>query len=227
MVRVARALVALALFALGCGGLPEYAAPQGALVPKDSLDDSDLIAYRPLVREDFRGNKPPPEFAAVADRVGAATCARVITTPDTQLSITGIDASYQATVRTLWFRALMDRTCSWWNDKVAAFSPSYVLQHEQIHFALFELGARRLNASIANLRERVQGSGSTPEEAAAEAEEELNAALEDAMDDILEENRDFDEDTSLGHEPARQQAWWDKVQRRLAETARFATPPGS
>ena len=35
---------------------------------------------------------------------------------------------------------------AWWNDKIASEQPAYVLEHEQIHFAIFELEARALNA---------------------------------------------------------------------------------
>ena len=46
------------------------------------------------------------------------------------------------TPRDLRFRAQMDRKCSWWNPKDLGFPQEYILEHEQIHFALCELGAR-------------------------------------------------------------------------------------
>jgi len=38
------------------------------------------------------------------------------------------------------------------------------------------------------------------------------------VDDTLQRNEDFDEDTSLGENQERQNEWWQSVQRELAET---------
>jgi hypothetical protein len=79
----------LGLVLLGCSRLPDSAAPSGGLVDPASVDLSDAIPYRTLTRADFKGTQAPAPFAAVADRVGAATCGHVLTTPDTQLAIVG------------------------------------------------------------------------------------------------------------------------------------------
>ena len=163
--RITRCLQ-LALALLGCSRLPDSAAPSGGLVDPASVDLSDAIPYRTLTRADFKGTQAPAPFAAVADRVGAATCGHVLTTPDTQLEIVGEGVqggamNYRVQVRKLRFLALMDRSCSWWNDGVAAFAPEYVLEHEQIHFALYELGARRLNASASAISRKMQSEGSS------------------------------------------------------------------
>lgn len=223
--------VALALLAsLGgaCSTLPDSAAPQGGVVAASELDDSDVIPYRALTRADFRGTAVPQPFAAVADRVGAATCGQVRTTPDTQMFVQGVtppggETRYFAKVKRLRFRALMDRSCSWWNDKVASFAPAYVLEHEQIHFALYELGARKLNERVEDIVKDVENEGSSVEAVQAHAEDAINGALEDAVGDILDRNREFDEDTSLGYQPARQKEWLARVTEELAETARWAS----
>jgi hypothetical protein len=205
-------LVVLTSLGLGCSGLPDSAAPKGGVVAASELDDSDVIPYRALTRADFRGTSVPGPFAAVADRVGAATCGQVRTTDDTQIFVQGVtspggETRYSAKVKRLRFRALMDRSCSWWNDKVAAFAPDYVLEHEQIHFALYELGARKLNEQVEDLIEDVENEGSDVESVQAHAEGAINGALEDAVGEILDQNREFDEDTSLGYQPARQKEW--------------------
>jgi hypothetical protein len=221
-------IVILARLGLGCSALPESAAPQGGVVAASELDDSDVIPYRALTRADFKGTSVPEPFAAVADRVGAATCGQVRTTDDTQIFVQGVtppggEPRYFAKVKRLRFRALMDRSCSWWNDKVASFAPAYVLEHEQIHFALYELGARRLNERVEALIHDVENEGSNVESVQAHAEEAINGALEDAVGEILEQNRDFDEDTSLGYQPARQKEWLSRVTAELAETERWAS----
>ena len=225
---VKRWLVALSL--AGCGGLPDYAAPKGGVVEAGALDSSDVISYRQLTRGDFRAQSAPPEFAPVADRVGAATCGQVRTTPETVFLIhSRQDAPtspehHWVEVKRLGFMALMDRRCSWWNEKLAARAPDYVLEHEQIHFALYELGARKLNASVATIERDMTHEGSNQKEVQAHAQRALNDALAEATKKLLERNRDFDQDTSLGYRPDRQRAWLKKVTAELTETRAFASP---
>jgi hypothetical protein len=220
----------LALVFLGCSRLPDSAAPSGGLVDPASVDLSDSISYRTLTRADFKGTQAPAPFAAVADRVGAATCGHVLTTPDTQLAIVGEgvqggDMRYRVSVKQLRFRALMDRSCSWWNDRVATFAPDYVLEHEQIHFALYELGARRLNASASDIARKMQNEGSSKDDVQREAEQTLRQAVLDEVETILAENRSFDEDTSLGYKPERQKVWLGKVTSQLSATRQWARLP--
>lgn len=220
----------LALALAGCGGLPEYAAPKGGVVEAGKLDSSDVIGYRQLSRADFRGRRAPPEFAAVSGQVGAATCGQVRTTPDTEFRIHSQkdapsgEVHHWVEVKKLRFVALMDRRCSWWNDKLASRTPAYVLEHEQIHFALYELGARDLNASVASIARAMQSEGSTQKEAQERAQKALNRALADATERLIARNRDFDRDTSLGYRPDRQRAWLRRVTAELAETQAFASP---
>jgi hypothetical protein len=224
-----RWLIAFSLF--GCATLPEYAAPKGGVVDAGKLDSSDVIGYRQLTRADFRGTKAPPEFAPVAARVGAATCGQVRTTADTAFLINWrqetptSEKRHWVEVQKLGFMALMDRHCSWWNEKAAARAPAYVLQHEQIHFALYELGARKLNASVDTIKREMSGEGKSQQEVQTHAQQTLNEALQKATDELLERNRDFDQDTSLGYRPDRQRAWLKKVTEELAETQPFASPP--
>jgi len=221
----------LALSLVGCSTLPEYAAPKGGVVDAGKLDSSDVIGYRQLTRADFRGTQAPPEFAPVAARVGAATCGQVRTTADTTFLINWRQASptsekrHWVEVKKLGFMALMDRRCSWWNEKAASRAPGYVLQHEQIHFALYELGARKLNALVDSISHEMKAEGSSQQEVQALAQKALNEALQKATDDLLQRNREFDEDTSLGYRPDRQRAWLRKVTEELAETTAFASPP--
>jgi hypothetical protein len=220
-----------AFFLVGCATLPEYAAPKGGVVDAGKLDSSDVIGYRQLTRADFRGTQAPAEFAPVAERVGAATCGQVRTSSDTIFSLNWRQATptsekrHWVEVKKLSFMALMDRHCSWWNDKAAARAPGYVLQHEQIHFALYELGARKLNADADAIRRDMVSEGNSAAEVQARAEKALNLALVKATAELLSRNRDFDEDTSLGYRPDRQRAWLKKVTAELAETTAFASPP--
>jgi len=227
-----RALIsAFALLGPACVGtaesaLPESAAPKGKLVDPSTLDAGDLIGYRKLTRADFKGEKAPPEFAAVADRAGATTCARLVT-PDLELEVSGVRKAsgkekYKSKVRAVSFKALMDRNCSWWNDKVASERPAYVLEHEQIHFAIFEIEARKLNARASEIARDMESEGSSPDELKEHELEVHTEVLKDALESIMERSHDFDEDTSLGYKPARQKIWRERVTQELAESANFA-----
>jgi hypothetical protein len=206
-------------------GLPEYAAPKGRILDSDSVDLSDVIPYRTLVMADFKGTRPPPEFASHVETLGAATCAYILTSPDTQVMTQPVRAPggkvrYEAWLEGLRFHAQMDRKCSWWNPKNVGVPAEYVLEHEQIHFALFELETRRLNASATELEADLRVRADSPEAAVRVIEQRLTERIEGRMKDILARSRHFDEDTSMGHAPERQRRWWDLVQSELAEASR-------
>jgi hypothetical protein len=218
-------LVAASVVALiACSGLPEYAAPKGRVVGDPaSLDTSDVIRYRTLVRADFRSQRPPTEFAPHRDRIGAATCAHILTTPDTQMAIQGVRTQdgrtlYRATPHHVRFFAQMDRNCSWWNPKDVGLPTDYILEHEQIHFALFELEARRLAAAAPELSKRLEATAATPEAAAQALQRKFQDQIQQRLSAILARSREFDEDTSMGHEPEQQRRWWRRVQSELAAT---------
>jgi hypothetical protein len=214
---------------LGCSRLPEYAAPkQGNIAIEDALA-GDLIPYRKLTREDFRGKEVPEAFAAVAEQVGAATCARIVSDPPAQIQIRSLttpqgETTHTATIKSVSYRALMDRGCSWWNNKASAQNPEYVLEHEQIHFALFEIEARRLHGAAQELKEELKVTASTQAEAQQAVEEAIQELFDETTARLLSRNRDLDEDTSLGYEPARQKEWVADIEEELAETEKFKAP---
>lgn len=218
------ALLAVPLL-LACGSaLPEYAAPKRLDVDYADLESRDTIRYRTLTRDDFRGTQPPEAFAAVAERLGAATCGHLVL-PPAKLSIRSHtdadgDTEYEVVVDSIDFYAEMDRSCSWWNPNFVGLKHDYVLEHEQIHFALFEIQARRMRAGIPALKAHVRSTGSSAEEAQARAQRKLNETLEEHMAEVMERNRAFDEDTSLGYNPKKQKEWLARVTAELAESAR-------
>ena len=206
---------------IACSTLPEYAAPKGKILDPAVLDTTDVISYRTLTRADFKSEHPPPEFAAYADKVGAATCAHILTTPDSKVFYQPFRASggathYRATFQHLRFYAQMDRSCSWWNPKDRAVSAEYILEHEQVHFAIFELESRRLNASARQIEARLHATAADPDAAVQLLHQQLEAHLQARIEDILERSREFDEDTSMGHDPEAQRRWWNLVHSELA-----------
>ncbi len=211
------------IVATACSTLPDYAAPRGGMVDPDQVDRSDTIAYRALTREDFRAEAPPPHLAEHANKLGALTCANVVTTPDTGYQVQEVrdeqgQSTYSGRLTKLAFVAEMDRKCSWWNPEQKSTSDEYVLQHEQIHFALAELAARRQNEKAVQLVAHFEIKAASAEEAKAQIEHEVTEMVEEAMEELLDENEDFDEETSVKHDPVRQQVWFDRVSRELSET---------
>lgn len=180
----------------------------------------DLIEYRTLKRSDFKAAAPPAEAAEHAQRLGALTCTFIRTTPDTAYQIeeqregTG-PSTFVGRFVALGFVAYMDRSCSWWNPKPNAVSEDYILQHEQVHFALSELHARKRNHEARELLAEFSVRTSSLDAAKEEMKAKLNALVQEAIDDLLAENLDFDEDTSAEHDPEAQQGWWDKVHAEI------------
>lgn len=229
-----RAWVPLLLIAMRATGaiafdpLPADARGSTWQLDPSQKGQTDLIAYRTLTRKDFRAKQPPPQARASADRLGAATCSYLV--PDQQsLRIRATprkrkDGSWEYVAKPdqLQFRGGMDRRCSWWNDHQKQLAPDYVLAHEQIHFALTEIHARRLNERGGELVRRMTAVDTDPQHAIAEAEAALNRLLEAESRALLERNDRFDAETSLGYRPTAQQQWRARVEKELRETERFA-----
>jgi len=189
-----------------------------------------VIPYRTLTRDDFRATHPPPDAREHAQAMGAATCALVLPASEIQIAgkpVQGADGRvlYRGSIRGLAFRAVMDRSCSWWNAAARSPPPAYVLEHEQIHFALAELAARGLNARAAALMEGFHFESPDPGALAPTARRYVEGEIRQAMQDLVERNAAFDRDTSLRYEPEKQAAWRQRVEAELRNTQREAAPP--
>jgi hypothetical protein len=207
----------------GCSALPDYAAPRGNMVSDPSrIERGDLIEYRALKRSDFKASEPPAEAREHAQKLGALTCTFITTTPQTGYQVREVrgsngDSTFVGQFKEIGFVAYMDRACSWWNPAPTSVPQAYVLQHEQVHFALSEIEARRRHHTAQKKREEFRVTTSSLQEAKEQLSEDLKAFVADAMEDLLEVNQQFDEDTSAVYDPAAQQAWWERVERQLAE----------
>ena len=207
---------------LGCSRLPSYARPQGALMDPSDVDGEDLIAYRKLSRTDFKGKAPVGEAAKHADAMGAQTYAIVRPDPNLRIWITGTQKPNGKThysgklTDTLHFRAEMDRLRSWWNPNLKEVPEAYVLQHEQIHFAIAEAEARKLNAQAPEISARMHATGDSQDEVRDAIQGKIDDVIKDALDDLLDENGRFDEDTSARYDPKKQNEWYERVTAKLA-----------
>jgi hypothetical protein len=142
------------------------------------------------------------------------TCAAIASVGDPVASVQPVGGGYVAIVRGAEFAAYLDPNCSWWNPETD-FPAKYVLQHEQIHFAFFEIEARRLNASQSQLDTRLRTQGATPEEATKSARREFDKLIREAHARVVARSNRFDSEVSMTMDPERQQEWADRVEAEL------------
>jgi len=211
--------VAAVFLAAGCNRskLPDYAKPTGQSMDPQDMEGRDRIAYRKLKPDDFLAKEPPENMRQYAERMGAVTCAHLLSFPDPRYTIRETPQGFEGRYENLDFVALMDRECSWWNPQQADVPVAYVLQHEQIHFALAEIAARRLDDEAKELMAELQPRASSQKE----VEEILIGTVQDllkkAIKGLLAENQRFDEDTSNTYAPEKQQKWYDEVMEALGD----------
>jgi hypothetical protein len=207
----------------GCSRLPSYARPQGALMDPSAVDGEDLIEYRMLTREDFQGEKPVGEAAQHMDAMGAQTYAIVRPDPQLKIWITGTQQPngsmhYSGKItELLHFRAEMDRKRSWWNPTLKDVPESYVLEHEQTHFAIAAAEAHKLNLRAAELTAEMHATGDSQEEVRDAIQKKLDDVIRGALEDLMEQNGKFDEDTSARYEPKKQRAWFLRVSAEIGQ----------
>jgi hypothetical protein len=232
---VVRAALAALLFGSlsACSKLPDYAAPKASTSERSAIDLSDVMGYRPLTREDFRGTKAPFASAEDAEKLGAQVCAHILPPPEMEILVSYTkrangEATYEAKLKDPpSYVAVMNRKCSWWNPR-STNPVDYQLQHEQIHFALAEITARKLNAAAPEVQKRIVVTGSTAEQVQEGVKEQVNQVLRDATAELVERNRAFDVDTSVAMDRKKQAQWLRTAEGELdalKEHAVTYTPP--
>lgn len=214
--------LAIILYLLLTGAIPSSAGPPSGLSKVDSLD---LTGYRTLKRDDFRGNHAPAQFLHTPVLPVAVSCIHVVLNPAARMfaepqQIQGV-TTYLPRISDLAFQAVLSRSCSWWNDQHDV-SPAYVLEHEQIHFALYEVAARRLNQRADQLLRALPASTESAQAAVAAARQFLHQSLDRTMQEVIKQNLLFDRETSFGFQPDRQQRWRLSVEGDLAQLAQHA-----
>jgi hypothetical protein len=218
------AVLSLALALIpACARLPEYARPR--MVQADDLQQRRAAGfpYRPLTPEDFRAASLSEHMAEHAERINAHAATQIRLTADSGFRITSGDLYGQSyffgRIERIGFEAVMLPDRSWWNPKMPANMRGYVLQHEQIHFALTELAARQLTGDSQKWAADVLVIQPTPQEVRAELARQIKDRINAAMEANLKRQAEFDNDTSLFFNPRRQQWWSWTVEDELKQTA--------
>jgi hypothetical protein len=153
-------------------------------------------AKRPLVLADFQGRPRPNEAHA------ALTSATVVA-----------QVACKSNKFTGSVQAAFDPTRSWVRDPATVTAK--LLKHEQLHFDIAEVYARRLRQKLTGTQIPCAQLGPVFERLS----NGVYADWEKAEDQ-------YDRDTNHGLIPAQQQAWEAQVQKQLVELAAFAEEEG-
>ncbi len=149
-------------------------------------------ASRPLTLADFKSRPRPSEAHA------ALTSATIVA----QVACKG--GQFTGHVQ-----AAFDPTASWWREPGTA-TPR-LLRHEQLHFDITEVYARRLRQKLAAVRVPCAQLGSAFETLAQGVYAEWEKA-----------EQQYDRDTNHGLKPEPQARWEAQVQQQLRELAEWA-----
>jgi hypothetical protein len=212
----------LFLMLAGCAQLPEYARPRVVDVEDRQFSLEQAFTYRTLSIDDFQAQSLPEDLVSHARNIAAHACCRIRTTNGTRYKITrgylNQQIHYFGSILSVDFEAVMNPDCSWLNPDIAGEKLEYVLQHEQIHFALMELAARELNRAAKEEVKNFIAIQSTRKAARDEMTAKIKDMVRTATDAVLIEHTAFDEDTSMYFDPESQQRWFERVEEKLILT---------
>ena len=104
---------------------------------------------------------------------------------------------------------------SWWNPHLRKGREGYVLQHEQIHFALMEIAARKLTVQMVKEKNNLMVVAPSFEAVKIRLMEKINELIAESRTNVLEEHTSFDEATSMHYNPKDQKRWWKRVTTEL------------
>ena len=221
MLRFIKSILFIPLFFLlsGCAQLPEYARPRILDFDNKQEGFKNEITYRQLTIDDFQALVLPANIAPHAKKIGAHICCRIRVAKDSDIKITrgyfNQQIYYFGSINYIAFEAVMDPECSWLNPNLFGKKLEYVLDHEQIHFALMEIAARKLTQKAGKDANKLIAIQSTYEETRKEIAAEIRGMIRTANQAVLKEHTSFDEDTSLYFYPEGQRWWLDRIEDEL------------
>ena len=210
----------------GSGPLP-HGRLGPLLFPDPSGISGDVIPWRRLAVDDFRAELPPAELWFHGERLGAVACMFVGTLGGVPLAIRSERQSagpvrFHVSVARLQIVSRFDRECSWWSPEATPERTPYTLEHEQIHFGLTELAARRLQRSLDEQRHLLEARATSAERAQERIRMQLEIELRGASEELRADHARFDAETSGRFDPIAQDRWRARVEKELGEP-----PPAS
>ncbi len=201
-----------------CASLPEYAQPRVS-IGEDVDTWNELIRYRQLGITDFRSPSLSGDLRKHSYKLQAHTKIIVRAGEETKYSIYRTQAFnrivYRGGIEKLVFEALMIPDASWWSPRISSEKAPYVLQHEQIHFAIMEVTARKMNRQVQEDESFATCYGESREEVEKLLADQVSNFIEKNLSLVVAEHTTFDEDTSLRYDPKMQQQWYEKITEQL------------
>ncbi|WP_136806811.1 hypothetical protein [Desulfosediminicola flagellatus] len=211
--------LAILLLFSACSTLPEYAKPTFHATEDNAPVLKNGFGYRKLTIADFKADSLPTTYEQYHHNIQARSCISIRPAKETRIRITnnvlGGQEVYMGSYSKISFEAVFNPECSWWNPHVPGRKKSYVLQHEQIHFALTELSARRMNRQYREGLEQYLAIGKSFKEVQNELLEIVRSVSREVLEADIVKHTAFDEETSLYYDREVQQKWFDTVRRRL------------
>jgi hypothetical protein len=205
-----------------CAQLPDYAKPRTIQTDEIHKVITTGFTYRPLTPEDFRATSLPENLSMHEGNINAQSAILIRLRKDSKFSITPWailgQVNYLGRINHLAFEAVMIPENSWLNPKNKAAITDYVLQHEQIHFALTELAARKLTKDTQKWWSDLMVLKQTPQQVHDEIVQQIKGKINSAMADNKKRHLEFDQDTSLFYNPSWQAWWLERVEEELKQT---------
>ncbi len=190
--------------------------------PEGFRDLESLIGYRLLRPGDYRAREPSFREGGLPTRVEAraAIVPVVLISCMTQVVSRPIAAGgFEATLDGLTWKALFDRSLSWWNPERAGDETARL--HGQLHFDIAHLLAKEANRPTGR---SLRGTGMTDRA----ARDDLQLQLADRIGELERELRRItgalDHATTKGHDPAATLLWEDRVRHGLGAVRRHLPP---
>ena len=222
-------LLAITLLGLlsGCAGLPHYAQPH--ISPIVGPLPENVVTYRDLNRKDFQAMSLPDHIKEYSKRLNAHTAVSIRPVSQSKYIVSSTYYNghkvYSGYVEQLVFEAVMIPDRSWWNLDAPKNRERYILQHEQIHFALMERSARKLTEKAAAESASLIAFDSSYDAARKSLVEIVGNMIKESQLLSLHEHTMFDEETSQFYSPKDQQRWYDEVTKWLEENPKPTIPP--
>jgi hypothetical protein len=205
-----------------CAQLPDYAKPRTIQMDGIRQVIESGFTYRLLTPEDFRAPSLPGNWSIHAESINAQSAILIRLRADSKFSITPWpfwdQVHYLGSINHLAFEAVMIPDNSWLNPKIKPALTGYVLQHEQIHFALTELAARKLTRDARKWASDLMVIKPTPKQVYEEMVQQIKEKINSALETSKKRHLEFDEDTSLFYSPSWQARWLERVEKELKQT---------
>jgi hypothetical protein len=183
------------------------------------------FTYRDLTMEDFQADSLVEPMMEHAGKINAHATIQIRVTSDSSFRMTQSylfgQAYFFGSIEHIGFEAVMLPERSWWNPGIPPGLRTYVLQHEQIHFALTEIAARRLTKESREWASKILAIKPTPQEVRPELARQIQDKINATMEESLKRQSEFDEDTSLFNNQRRQQWWYWAIEDEL----KTSSPP--